>query len=230
MIQLEDNLLETGKNKAILISGGPMEDADVLLALKNRYPDSKVYCADAGAAWCRRLDLRPEFVLGDLDSVDEMTAAWLSQTSINVKAYPPEKDYTDTELAIEAIVNEESNSELIILGGLGGRMDHELSNLMLLLKYGRQGHSVLLINQQNALRYVSTGYYQIQPQKKYFGIIPMGNDGMTLSLKNFKYALPKTSVPFGISTLVSNEFYKDTMGELEIVTGDGIIVSSAEKI
>lgn len=52
--------------------------------------------------------------------------------------YPKAKDYTDTQMVLEWILSEGA-SEITILGATGGRLDHFLSNLNILMKPLKQG-------------------------------------------------------------------------------------------
>jgi thiamine pyrophosphokinase len=81
--------------------------------------------ADSGLLAAEAAGLRPDWVLGDMDSLGDLS---------RLDAYPPErvlrygveKDYSDTELALK-LLWEEGCDELWILGGGGGRLDHILA-------------------------------------------------------------------------------------------------------
>lgn len=87
---------------------------------------SKVICADGGAGTALRLGIRPDWVVGDMDSVRPEDRSRLEQAGVATAVYPREKDYTDLQLALELAVREGA-SEVVIWGGLGSRLDHTLS-------------------------------------------------------------------------------------------------------
>src|SRR5512135_479753 len=96
-------------------------DADLLIA------------ADGGARWLVDRGLTPQVLVGDMDSVDEATIARLVTGGTEVIRHPREKDASDTELALEEAVRRGA-TEIVLLGALGGgRVDHELANLLLLV-------------------------------------------------------------------------------------------------
>ena len=89
-----------------------------------------VYAADGGAAVCRAAGVRPEFVAGDFDSSDETSfpADWELH-------HHPEQDRTDFQKVIGDLPPEVS--DILVLGGLGARVDHQLSNLMIAASFPR---------------------------------------------------------------------------------------------
>ncbi|MCL2382167.1 MAG: thiamine diphosphokinase [Treponema sp.] len=78
--------------------------------------------ADSGLALCEDAGLRPDWVVGDMDSLDDLS---------RLEKYPPDrvirfpagKDFTDTELAVN-VLREKGCDEVWIAGGGGGRLDH----------------------------------------------------------------------------------------------------------
>jgi len=80
-----------------------------------------IAAADSGLFHAEEAGLKPDYIIGDMDSVDES----------RLNAYPPQcvmryehdKDYTDTELAFKLTVDN-GCGEIWIIGGGGGRIDH----------------------------------------------------------------------------------------------------------
>ena len=90
-----------------------------------------IVAADGGLAHVQALDLKPDLLVGDLDSVNPAQVRWAEKMGARVSRYPIEKDETDLELAlIEAA--ETGCSRITITGALGGRLDQTLSNIYLL--------------------------------------------------------------------------------------------------
>jgi len=78
--------------------------------------------ADSGLAVCEGAGLRPDWVLGDMDSLDDPRRLE-KYDSKHVRRFSPDKDFTDTELAL-ALLREQGCGEVWIAGGGGGRLDH----------------------------------------------------------------------------------------------------------
>ncbi|GHU82377.1 hypothetical protein FACS189468_6510 [Spirochaetia bacterium] len=78
--------------------------------------------ADSGLMAAEAAGLRPDWIVGDMDSLDDPR---------RLEAYPPgrvlryqrDKDYTDTELALR-LLWEQGCTETWLIGGGGGRTDH----------------------------------------------------------------------------------------------------------
>jgi thiamine pyrophosphokinase len=86
-----------------------------------------IICADGGYEVATSIDIQPDYVIGDLDSLNE---EGIGKNTQLIK-YPVEKDYSDFELALERAIELEPVS-VIVYGALGGRKDHELINILLL--------------------------------------------------------------------------------------------------
>ena len=94
-------------------------DADLLIA------------ADGGALLCSRWGLRPQLVVGDLDSLGADRADELARDGARVVAHPADKDESDTEIAVRAALDAGAD-DIVVLAALGGdRLDHELANVLL---------------------------------------------------------------------------------------------------
>ena len=98
-----------------------------------------VIAADGGALKAELLGLRPDVVIGDLDSLSQGKLAELEATGAEVVRHPMDKDASDTELAVLEAVRRGA-TEIVIVAALGGlRFDHALANVLLLGLPGSAG-------------------------------------------------------------------------------------------
>ncbi len=91
--------------------------------------------ADGGARAALALGLTPAHVIGDFDSLNEDALAELAQRGAQLHRHPTRKDETDLELALlfaARALRDEERPEIVVLGARGGRVDHELANMLLL--------------------------------------------------------------------------------------------------
>lgn len=87
---------------------------------------------DGGLNHCHRLHLKPDYILGDQDSLSpNLLSVYPSAIS---KTYPTNKDKTDLELAVEFAMTLHP-SAMFLFAALGKRTDHTLSNINLLSRY-----------------------------------------------------------------------------------------------
>jgi thiamine pyrophosphokinase len=112
----------------IVLAGGDAVDAGLRAALPR--PDF-VIAADSGLEQAPALGLRVDLVVGDFDSVDPDVLAAAVSAGVDVERHPTAKDCTDLELAVIA-ARERGATRVVIVGSDGGRIDHELANVMLL--------------------------------------------------------------------------------------------------
>jgi thiamine pyrophosphokinase len=109
-----------------------------------------VIAADGGARHAARLGLAIDRWVGDGDSIDPADLAALAATGVPIDRVDPEKDASDTELALLAAVDAGAG-EITILGALGGvRVDHGLVNVALLAHPALDGRAVRLYDERAA--------------------------------------------------------------------------------
>ncbi len=117
---------------AVIVANGELEDHPRLRELW-RAADLRI-AADGGAANARaHLALAPHVLIGDLDSLDEITRAWCQQARAETIQQPVAKNETDLELALD-LAHARGATEITVLGALGGRFDQTIANALLLAK------------------------------------------------------------------------------------------------
>ncbi|MBR2179364.1 MAG: thiamine diphosphokinase [Selenomonadaceae bacterium] len=111
-------------SEVILVSGGREPNADWFNKVKVNRP---IYCVDHGIDFCKKIDIIPELLIGDLDSAASDSVQWALDNSIKIEPYPIDKDFTDLQLALNHI---DDKTFAIITGTFGGRLDHLFSTLL----------------------------------------------------------------------------------------------------
>lgn len=130
--------------QAIIVGGGPVNPAQLERELTVR-PDFLI-AADRGASRFMELGLMPDLLVGDMDSLDRPILDRLLAAQVMVKQYPAAKDQSDMELALDLALASGAG-RIRIFGGLGGRLDHTLGNLGLLIKALEQGAEASLVGE-----------------------------------------------------------------------------------
>lgn len=93
--------------------------------------DALVIAADSGLAHVYALGLVPHVVVGDFDSVDPTQLDRANRAGARIERHPTDKDATDLELAL-VVARERGATDVTVIGGGGGRLDHALANIALL--------------------------------------------------------------------------------------------------
>ncbi len=89
---------------------------------------------DGGLNYCKRLHIYPQWIVGDFDSVDPAILEELRQ-NCDLISLSRAKNCSDLEAAIEKSKEISTQAQIVIWAGLGGRLDHTLSNLFLLFRH-----------------------------------------------------------------------------------------------
>ena len=136
--------------RCLIVTGGTIDIAFAKDFLSQRSYDY-VIAADAGLEVLRPLHISPNAVVGDLDTVDKkVLEEYQNQPDIEFEIHKPEKDETDTELALLTAARQGCEA-VDILGALGGRMDHAIGNIQLMYQFFRQGMEVNIYDARNRL-------------------------------------------------------------------------------
>jgi thiamine pyrophosphokinase len=114
---------------AVFVGGGTVNPVPADPALRKQLGATDVViAADSGLYAARRLGLRVDLLVGDLDSVDP---ADIADPSLEVERHPRAKEKTDIALALDR-ARDLRPRRLIVVSGGGGRLDHEFGNLLVL--------------------------------------------------------------------------------------------------
>ena len=133
--------------KAVIVADGAHAPAD-----RHRLADADlVIAADGGADWLATVGVSPHHVVGDLDSANPDTVRRLADAGVPVEQHPTDKDASDLELSLAAAVAAGAD-EVVVLGGLGGDLDHLAANLLLLGSDLAAGRATSLVHDRTTAR------------------------------------------------------------------------------
>lgn len=190
--------------KAFVVSNGEMFDDDYYIKLFEKEKPQYIICADGGARHLKRLGITPTTIIGDLDSIKSEELNYYKDKNIEIIQYNPDKDKSDTQLAIEYAMTKPL-SEIVLLGVLGNRFDHSLANLYLLESIVSKGFKGSIRNENNVI-YLINKEIQIKGAKgDIISLLPFTDmvegictSGLHYSLKN---ATMERKSPYGISNI-----------------------------
>jgi thiamine pyrophosphokinase len=113
--------------------------------------DALVIAADGGLGLASALDLDVDVVVGDMDSASPEDLKRAAQSGARIERHPTDKDATDLELALdEAIAS--GATEITVVGGSGGRLDHLLANAHLLSRHRYRGIALLWLTETETVQ------------------------------------------------------------------------------
>lgn len=194
--------------KCVVISGAPEEDVSYYSDyLHNRF----IICADSGYRKCERLSAKPDLIIGDFDSSEK------PDTDCEIISLQVRKDDTDTFHCIKEAVNRGYN-DIVILGGIGSRMDHTYANILSVNYCYEHGVKCSLINKHNKISIISGRKVLYRDEYEYFSLYALFEACEGVSIKNAQYDLDNIVLSPAEQFTQSNGF-KDSTCEVNIEKG-----------
>lgn len=168
-----------------------------------------VICTDGALRHMSGFGITPHVLLGDFDSIGSITSDEYSDflnRGMKVKKFPVEKDKTDTELAVDYAFDAGCN-EIILIGAIGSRIDHTLSNIYLLKKIVERGACGWIINEANKITLIKNSSIILEKEHdEYVSLLPLFGQARGISTRGLYYPLDNDTLLVGSSRGISNEF------------------------
>ncbi|MGZ9233998.1 MAG: thiamine diphosphokinase [Anaerolineales bacterium] len=115
--------------RIIIFANGELPDLNKARLLI--YAGDYVICADGGTRYVMALNIRPNLIIGDMDSAEKEQLQKFKEDDVSIELFPHDKNETDLELAINHAIALEP-AQIVIIAALGGRLDQTLGNITLL--------------------------------------------------------------------------------------------------
>ncbi|MBE6667733.1 MAG: thiamine diphosphokinase [Ruminococcaceae bacterium] len=208
--------------KAFIYTGGIINTQNITEHPKG---DDLVIAADSGYDNAKALGEKPNILLGDMDSIKSKSLP----EDIETLKVPAEKDFTDTQLAVDTAIKRGAR-EIVIIGGLDGRLDHTLSNLAILEDLYKRGIFAHITNGYNRVRFLnSTSTLLPKSGFGYFGLLCFSEKAKGVSIEGAKYPLKNAKIERTFQFAVSNEIVGNC-ALISVRKGAFYIVESSEQI
>ena len=184
--------------RAFIYTGGTVRTEAIT---EHPKPDDLSIAADSGYHTAVALGERIDLLLGDFDSIGDVPR----DSGIEIQQVPAEKDYTDTQLAVEIAIDRGA-TDIIIIGGLSGRLDHTLSTLAILEElHARKIYGTVTDGQSRARYMKSSSTLIARSPYKYLSIIAADEVVKGVDIEGCKYPLKKATLRRCHQFAVSNE-------------------------
>ncbi len=200
--------------RALIVLGGDPPGA-ALLRRCARQADWTA-AADSGLAAFHSAGLVPDFLLGDMDSVDPGVLRRY-EGRVPEERLSRIKDDTDGVHAVDAAVKRGAK-EITLLGALGGRPDHLLGNLMLLIRAHRLGARAEILAEGLRVCRVPGRMTLDGAKGETVSLLALGA-AEGVSLRGFFYPLEGGRMDSGFPLGISNTVTADT-AEIAVESGD----------
>lgn len=194
--------------KVIIVSGGKPPKEQTLRSYLNN--ESYIISADSGANTLHKYSIVPNIILGDFDSIHSNVLNHFQKVGCKTISYPAEKNFTDTEAAIEEAIKL-NPQEILLFGCTGSRLDHTLANLGLLYKCLNNSIKARIIDENNVISLHHKDFEIKGRRGELFSLQAFGHVVNNLSILKAKYELYNYDLKFGDPRTVSNELLDDTV-------------------
>jgi thiamine pyrophosphokinase len=189
------------KIKAYIISGGDKTENLSFYKQNILKVDVKI-ASDSGIKIFKKLNIKPDYLIGDLDSASKEDIEWAREKEVQILKYPVQKDEIDSELAI--MKAQQLGCEKVYLSSVtGSRIDHTLAGIYLLGKYSNLDPEI--IEEEYSIGIVKKSKVIITKKNNSWAILPLGENIEGLTLKGFKYNLFEQNLDKFNSMGVSNK-------------------------
>lgn len=204
------------KKALILANGKAPKKKDIEYLISIGY--SKLICADGGANSARKLNILPDLIIGDLDSISYENKNFFKK-KVDIVEVKRQND-TDVEKALKYLIKKKYK-EVILLGSTGDRLDHTICNLGIVLKFYNNIRIKILHQKSFLVPY--SGNIQlntiIDETISLYGF----SDKTKITSNGLKYPLKNMAITFGKKESTSNVATKNNVS-LKISEGVVFII------
>lgn len=215
--------------KACIVLNGEVKDYEFVKYALSCYEYDIVICADGGASHLYKLNIVPDYILGDLDSLNSEIIDFYKMNKVNFKQFPTRKDETDAELCIN-LAKDLDVKEIHFIGALGGRIDHTIANINLMY-YIKQLGITPMIKTSDVDMYLISNETSIIEGKKgdTISVIPIKDDAKGVTLENLEYPLSNFCMKYGTPIGISNVMEKNEC-RVSVEDGNLLIIRNKKSV
>lgn len=207
-------------NRCIIISSSP--ELDISFLAQSVKSNDFIICADGGYRYAYAASLVPNIIIGDFDSAEPPESC-----ASEIMVLPVKKDDTDTFRCVkEALVR--GFDDIVIFGGIGGRLDHTYANMSVLYYIISHGARGTLLDTKNEICMLSEAEMNIDGRSgELFSIFPFGCESCVVTLTGFEYTLERGTLNIGSPVGISNVITSDR-AVVKVLSGTSAIIFSKD--
>ena len=179
--------------------------------------DDYYICCDSGLRHREGLGVAPDLIVGDFDSHEE---PGLDAETI---VLPREKDDTDTVFAVKEALKR-GFQDFLLVGVMGGRLDHTLGNVSILLMLDARGKTAAALDDFSEMEIVSDRPAEIDGRYAYFSLLNITGAARGITVKNAKYPLADAEITCEYQYGISNEVLPGMTAEVSLTSGKLLLV------
>lgn len=202
--------------KIVIICGGEPPSRELLT--KEISANTTIIAVDSGANCLFKYNIIPHYLIGDFDSISSQVLEFFTAKKVVIEKYPKEKDLTDAQLALQKAIALEA-TEIVFLGSTqGGRCEHFLGALGLLLPCADLHIKACLKDDISTIILLTKAVTISGEKNKQFSLLAYSDIVKNLSIIGSKFEIENYALKLGDARTLSNEFLT---GEVQIKFSSG---------
>ena len=201
--------------RCVIIGGADIGNYDLI---KDRLKDNDfcVFC-DSGLRHMEGLGVKPGLIVGDFDSHEN---PGLDTETI---VLPREKDDTDTVFAVKEAIRR-GYEDFLLVGVIGGRFDHSLGNVSVLLYLDSLGKKGCIIDDYSEMEMVSRSPAYISDEYGFFSLLNISGEARGIKIEDAKYPLENGEITCDYQYGISNEVLPGKTAKVSVKDGRLLLV------
>ena len=206
--------------EVLFIAGGRVPNVDWFRDVAG---GRKIFCVDKGVDLCRACEVVPDVLIGDFDSANPDAVAWAREKKIPAETYPADKDFTDTQLALNRAAEIFGEHVALLTGCFGGRLDHMFATLFTCAAMERK---IFLADEREIVCYVKDGEtvaVNLFAEPLAVSLLPMTAACERVTTKNLHWELAGATLTQNFPNAVSN---RADAGNFSVSVGRGTLAVS----
>lgn len=211
--------------KALIFAGAEIKE----YSFCKQYMDGAdaVICCDSGLRHAKALGVRPDYIVGDFDSVASEVWEYYKGQGIPVRQFPARKNETDMELGV-LLALELGATELVLFGGIGDRFDHTLANAHYLLSLLKKGIRARLVDEKNCVEVIDKHLTVCGKVGDIVSTIPLSMEVKGITLKGFSYPLTDFDLALDDDYIAVSNVLAEECAEIDIREGYLFVIRSKD--
>ncbi|WP_297136699.1 thiamine diphosphokinase [Terrisporobacter sp.] len=162
--------------------------------------------ADGGCNHLFKMNIIPNYIVGDLDSIEREVIEYYENKNVIFKRYPSHKDETDSEICIY-LAKSLGADEIDLFATLGGRIDHTLANIGLMNYIKENSIRPRILTSEEEIFMVKNETINLKGKKgDTISVISINGESKGVTLEKLEYPLDNAIVnhlsPLGISNVM----------------------------
>lgn len=201
--------------RCVIIGGADIGRYDRIRA--SLRSDDYYICCDSGLKHREGLGIAPDLIVGDFDSHAD------PHLSTETIVLPCEKDDTDTVFAVKEALSRGFRSFLLI-GVTGGRLDHTLGNVSILLMLHARGIPAVALDDYSEMQIISDKPVSVEDRYAFFSLLNISGLARGVTIQNAKYPLLNAEITCEYQYGISNEVLPGQVAEVSVQEGKLLLV------